>query len=433
MAQEAGTGATDVQVEVEDLERWRRRLSLTVPAELAGRVRERHVREFARHARIKGFRPGKAPPKLVEKRYSQEIEEEVLKDLIREGYEAGVGRRGLDPISQPRVEGVHWTPEGALHFTAEVDVRPEIELGRTTSFRVEGKRRRVADEDVDRVLERLREERADWRPVERPAGAGDLVVFDSVPLDPDGRPRDTERVENHKVVLGQESLLPDFEIGLLGATPGAETTIRVGFPDDHPNEALRGATREFQVSVSEVRERELPVLDDDFAAAIGRFESLDAARAEIRANLEEEVEQQARREVNEALIDEIISANAFDLPESMVDRYLANMMSDEHGPLGRIPAEREEEFRKVLRPGAERALRRYYILERIARREGLEATDEDVDAALAERIDPERTSVLEARRRLEQSGELEDLRFHLTMERVFGWLREQSDVSTVEA
>lgn len=434
MAQTAGTGAADIQVEVEDLERWRRRLSLTVPAELAGRVRERHVRELARRARIKGFRPGKAPPKLVEKHYAHEIEEEVLKDLIREGYEAGLARQGLDPISQPRVEGIHWTPEGGLHFTAEVDVRPEIELGRTTNFRVESKRHRVADEDVDRVLERLREERADWRPVERPAGAGDVVVFDSVPLDPEGRPRDAERVENHKVVLGQESLLPDFETGLLGAAPGAEKTIRVGFPDDHPNEALRGTTREFQVSVSEVREKELPALDDAFAAAIGRFESLDAARARIRANLEEEVEQQARREVNEALIDEIISANAFDLPESMVDRYLANMMSDEHGPLGgRIPAEREDEFRKVLRPGAERALRRYYILERVAEREGLKATDEDVDAAIAERIDPDRTTVLEARRRLEQAGELEDLRFHLTMERVFGWLREQSDVSTVDS
>ena len=282
MAQETetGIGAAEVQAEVEDLERWRRRLSLTVPAELAGRVRERHVRALARKARIKGFRPGKAPPKLVEKQYAQEIEEEVLKDLIREGYEAGVARHGLEPIASPRVQGVHWSPEGALHFTAEVDVRPEIELGRTTNFRVEAKRHRVGDEDVERVLERLREERADWRPVERPAAAGDLVVFDSVPLDPEGRPRDAERVENHKVVLGRESLLPDFETGLLAATAGEEKAIRVAFPDDHPNEALRGATREFRVSVSEVREKELPALDDAFAAGIGRFASLAEARAE---------------------------------------------------------------------------------------------------------------------------------------------------------
>jgi trigger factor len=416
MTDERGTETIEVQVEVEDLERWRRRLALTVPAGAAGRIRDRHVRELARHARLKGFRPGKAPTRLVEKHYAQEIEEEVLKDLIREGYEAGVARRGLDPISPPRVHDVHWMPDGALTFTAEVDVRPEIELGRTTGFRVEAKRHRVTDEDLERVLDRLREERADWLPVERPAAAGDLVVFDSVPLDAEGSPRSSERVENHKVVLGHEALLPDFEAGLQGVSPGEEKTIRVGFPEDHPNEALRGTTREFRVSISEVRERRLPALDDAFAAEIGRFETLDEARAKIRSNLEEEVEQQSLREVNEALIDEIISANEIDLPQSMIDRYLANMLSDKDGPLGgRVPAERQEELTRVLRPGAERALRRYYILERVAEREGLGATDEDVRAS-----------------GIEWSGDTDDLKFHLTMERVFAWLRERSEITTVE-
>jgi trigger factor len=417
MSDETPTPTIDVQVEVEDLQRWRRRLALTVPAEVAGRVRGRHVRELVRRARLKGFRPGRAPTHLVEKHYAQEIEEEVLKDLIRGGYEAGVAQRGLDPISPPRVEGVHWTPDGGLTFTAEVDVRPEIELGRTTGFRVAVKRHRIGDEDVERVLERLREERADWLPIERPASGGDLVVFDSVPLDAEGQPRQNERVENHKVVLGRESLLPDFEVGLQGVAPGVEKTIRVGFPEDHPNESLRGTTREFRISVSEVRERHLPELDEEFAAEIGRFESVEEARAKIRSNLEEEVEQQSLREANESLIDEIISANPIDMPESMIDRYLANMMSDRDGPLGgRVPAEHEAELARVLRPGAERALRRYYILERVADREGLLATEEDIRAA-----------------GIERSTELDDLKFHLTMERVFAWLRERSEITTEEA
>jgi trigger factor len=417
MPDESGTETIDVQVEVENLERWRRRLAFTVPAGVAGRARDRHVRELARRARLKGFRPGRAPTRLVEKHYAQEIEDELLKDLIREGYEAGVARHGLEPISPPQVHGVHWMPDGALHFTAEVDVRPEIELGRTTGFRVEAKRYRVSDEDVERVLGRLREERADWVPVERAAAEGDLVVFDSVPLDAQGEPRTSERVENHKVVLGHEALLPDFEAGLQGVSRGEEKTIRVGFPEDHPNEGLRGTVREFRVSISEVRERRLPELDDAFAAEIGGFDSLEAAREKIRSNLAEEVEQQSLREVNEALIDEIIAANPIDLPESMIDRYLANMLSDRDGPLaGRVPAERQEELTKVLRPGAERALRRYYILEHVAEREGLKATDAEVDAAGRE-----------------WRGEAEDLRFHLTMERVFAWLRERSEITPVEA
>jgi trigger factor len=415
MPDESATETIDVQVE--NLERWRRRLAFTVPAGVAGRVRDRHVRELARRASLKGFRPGRAPTRLVEKHYAQEIEDELLKDLIREGYEAGVARHGLEPISPPRVHGVQWLPDGALSFTAEVDVRPEIELARTGGFRVEAKRYRVSEEDVERVLGRLREERADWVPVERAAGEGDLVVFDSVPLDAEGAPRTSERVENHKVVLGHEALLPDFEAGLQGVSAGEEKTIRVGFPDDHPNEGLRGTVREFQVSISEVRERRLPELDDAFAAEIGGFDTLDAARAKIRSNLEEEVVQQSEREVNESLIDEIIAANPIDLPESMIDRYLANMMSDRDGPLGgSVPTERQEELTKVLRPGAERALRRYYILEHLAKREGLEVTDAEVDAAGRE-----------------WRGEAEDLRFHLTMERVFAWLRDRSEIATLEA
>ena len=127
--------------------------------------------------------------------------------------------------------------------------------------------------------------------------------------------------------------------------------------------------------------------------------------------------QQSEREVNESLIDEIIAANPIDLPESMIDRYLANMMSDRDGPLGgSVPTERQEELTKVLRPGAERALRRYYILEHLAKREGLEVTDAEVDAAGRE-----------------WRGEAEDLRFHLTMERVFAWLRDRSQIATLEA
>ena len=201
-------------------------------------------------------------------------------------------------------------------------------------------------------------------------------------------------------------------------SPGEEKTDQ-GRPSRTitPTRRCAGRSASFQVSISEVGERRLPELDDAFAAEIGRFESLDEARAKIRSNLEEEVEQQSQREVNEALIDEIISANEIDLPESMIDRYLANMISDKDGPLsGRVPAERQEELTRVLKPGAERALRRYYILEHVAEREGLAATDEDV-----------RTSGIE------WSGDADDLKFHLTMERVFAWLRERSEITTVEA
>lgn len=249
---------------------------------------------------------------------------------------------------------------------------------------------------------------------------------------------DSERTENHVVELGTESLLPDFEAGLTGRAAGEETTFQVRFPDDHRNEFLRGRSRTFHVRVEEVSERSLPDLDDEFARSLGpAFDSMADLRERLRRNLEEEVRERARREVNEQLIDEVIAANRIDLPESMIDQYLGNLLADRGTP----EAAREEEgdggrmaeLREALRPGALRALRRHHILSHIADREGLRAGDAEVDAAIAERIDSEKTSVAEARRRLARSGELEDLRFHLTMERVFEWLRERSEITSIEA
>ena len=423
-------GVPGIRTRVEELERWRRRMEVHVPAAHAGVARRRRVREYARRSRLKGFRPGKAPDALVERQFEADIDRDVLEDLVREGFESGVREADLDPIGAPRFRNVHWTAGGDLEFAAEFDVRPRIELARTTGFRIEEPIRRVTDAEVERVLERLRRERADWVAVDRPAAAGDRVRFESVPLDNEGGPMDSERIEDHLVELGSGTILDDFETGLQGRRPGEETTFEVRFPDDHRNEFLRGRTRTFRVKVGELLERSLAALDDDFARSAGAFESLALLRERLRENLEADAREQARREVNEQLIDAVIEANSFDLPETMVDQYLANLLADRTA--GEMDEERLAEVRQVLRPGAERALRRHYILNHLADREGLRASDDEVDAAIAERIDPGKTSVAETRRRLTRSGEIEDLRLHLTMERVFDWLRQGSEITPAE-
>lgn len=421
---------TEIGYQVEELARWRRRLAVQVPVDAAQRVHEQTVRDFAKRARLKGFRRGKAPTQIVQRQYGPEIDQEVLKRLVQEGFEEAIARSGLEPIVAPQFEGVERTEEGGLRFAAEFDVRPEIELGRTTGFNIERETREVTQTDVDNVIERLRRERADWRPVDRAAQAEDRVVFDSIPISDDGTAAVTERQADQIAELGADGLLPEFETGLTGLEPGAEETLNVQFPDDHPNEMLRGSRRSFRIEVKEVRERLLPELNDEFARSLGQFDSLEEARDKIRANLEAEVVAQSQREVNEALVDEIIDANSIDLPESMVDQYLANMIGDQRQLLadGAEP-ERLAEVKDVLKPGAERALRRYYILNSIADREGLRATETDVDRAIADRVDPSKSSVTETRRQLEHSGEIDDLRFHLTMERVFAWLREHSNIT----
>lgn len=420
-----------VEVEVEEMPRWRRKMAVRVPAEVVEGARKRYAREVAKKTRIKGFRPGKAPVEMVEKRYADEIDHEVMEDMVRAGYEAGLAQTGLDPVGAPEFAEVRRAEDGGVEFSVEVDVRPEIDLGRATGFRIERPGRAIGDEDTERVIDRLRHERAEWPDVERSAAIGDRVAFDSVPLAEDGAPIDAERIANHVVELGTSTLVPDFESGLVGRSPNEEATIDVTFPDDHPNPALRGQARRFGIRVHAVRERVLPPLDDELARAVGDFADLAALRERIRSNLEQEVAEQSEREVNEALIDEIISANQIDLPESLIERYLTSMMSDQGGPLGRVPEARQADLREILRPGAERALKRYYILRRLAETEGLDAPDADLEAAIAERARESGADPSELRRRLERAGDLEDLRLHLTMERVFAWLRENSQITEV--
>lgn len=148
--------APTVRTTLEELPNWRRRIEVEVPARRADEVRRGYVKAFAKKAKLKGFRPGKAPAKLVEQKYGDEIGQETLKDLVQEGYEAAVERHAISPVGMPEVRGVRWTEDGDLAFTAEVDIEPEIELGRVTGFRVERKVRDVSDEDVDRVVEAIR-------------------------------------------------------------------------------------------------------------------------------------------------------------------------------------------------------------------------------------------------------------------------------------
>jgi trigger factor len=419
----------DVEVSVEEMPRSRRRLALRVAPQVVESVRAKHLHALARRTRLKGFRPGKAPLELVEKRFAEAIEHDLLDDLVRSGYEAGVRQSGLDPVAPPTISEAHWAGDGALEFSAEVDVRPVVELARTRGFRIERPARAIGDADVERVIERLRHERADWPDVDRAAAIGDRVAFDSVPLDDGGAALEAERIANHVVELGSGTLVPDFEAGLVGRKAGEEATIDVTFPDDHPNPALRGRARRFRIVTHAVKERVLPPLDDSFARTLGEFSDVAALREQIRANLEQDLAEQSEREIHEALIDEIIAANPIELPEALVDRYLGGMMADRSGPLGQVPEERRADLGEILRPGAERALKRYYILQRVAEIEKLDATETDLGAVIAERATAMGLTADELRRRLAKSGELEDLRHHLTMERVFTWLRENSQIT----
>ncbi|HEX2209720.1 MAG TPA: trigger factor, partial [Longimicrobium sp.] len=386
---------TELRVDVQEPRSWSRRLSITVPSERVRRVRQSVAARIANNVRLPGFRKGKTPATLVERQFGPAIEQETLDRVIQETYREALDSHDFKPITQGQVEHVHYHGDGGdLHFEVEFEVQPVLELARTEGFQVVRPADTIGGDEVDGLLERLRNERATLHPLEEGARPdyGDMVLVQITNLDETAEGEEAEGSE-YRFELGEGQAIPDIEAAIMTLAPGEEGEFTVTFPDDFADEAQRGQQQRLRIKLEEARRKELPALDDDFARELGDFESLDALRARVRGDLESDATKRAESAVRDALVQQIVEANPFEVPESMVDRYLDYMMGDvpdREGNRRTRSAEEEERFsqlRAIMRPQAEQSLKRMMVVEHIADREGLRPTADDVDArveALAE-------------------------------------------------
>lgn len=434
------------RVDLVELPKWRRRVTLTVPAERVGIERRRITREYASRAKIPGFRPGKAPADLVRKRFHSEIEGDLVRSLLQAGIRESLAEHKLEPISPPGVRSADLDAADIFRATVEIEVRPEITLSRYRGFRLERPVAALAPEAVDRVLSRLRDERAEVRPVDRPAERGDVVVADVEPAEGGGS------VQAHEILLGSATASPEVEEQLQGVRAGEERVVVVQPPAGEPagtgTEAASRSSASWRVRVHEVRERLLPELDDAFAAEVSGAATLAELREKIAEELRREAAARAEAELRERLLDAIAEANAIEVPDSMVARAVERMLlpdreggghegrpgRDSHGGHGHPHrtelGEREAELAEVLRPVAERSLRRAFIVDAVARAEGLDPSEEQIETYLRARVDPG-IAPEQARHSLERAGRLDELRSHLRAESVFEYLKGQSTIREV--
>ena len=280
---------------------------------------DRAAVQLAGEMKLPGFRKGKVPPQLVIQRVGREaVVEQALRDGLPEWYEQALIESGLATIGEPKLDVGDLPGEGeALEFTIEVGVRPRAELGEWKGLEVGRADAEVPDDAVQAELDRLREGFASLAPVERPAAAGDAVVIDfSGTIE--GEPFEGSESRDFVIELGSENLLPEFDAELTGAGAGDERTVEVRFPDDHQPENLAGKTASFAVTVKEVREKNLPELDDDFAAEASEFETVDELRDQIRSRMAEGLEQRAEAEFREAAVDAVAANAKLEIPHDLV-------------------------------------------------------------------------------------------------------------------
>jgi trigger factor len=384
-------------------------LEVQVDAARVARAFERAYRELSRQVRVRGFRPGKAPRSVLERLYGASIAEQIEQTLVGETLADAVEQAGLEPVAEPSVESETPSAGQGFRYTARIEVKPEIELPDLAGLPARRPRVEVAEEDVERELEALRQRHAVL--LEEPEGTriaeGHVASVDFVGR-VDGETFEGGSGQGVDVEVGAGRFLPDFERQLVGAASGEDREVRVAFPEDYGNEQLAGKEALFAVHVAAVRRREVPALDDEFAKDLGEFETLDALRARIRSDLLEAREQSARAVLHRTLLESLLERSSFEVPAGMVERRLESELRSAHDRLaGQVDHDTLHEqmgrWREEWRERSERQVRESLLLEAVARAEGLSASPEDVEARVSEMA--ERQGVSPARLRQAFGGE----------------------------
>jgi trigger factor len=317
-----------LNVSVESTEGLERRLKVAVPAERVENEIDRRLKEMSRRARIKGFRPGKAPLKVIRQQYGAQVRDDVVTELVQASWFEAISAQKLRPVGNPKIEG-HKAEKGEdLTFTAVFEVFPEIELKGLDGIEVECPVAEIQPTDVDAVIEKLRAQRGHWHVVERPAREADRVTMDFAGT-VDGQPFRGGDGNDVAVVLGAGRMLRDFEAGLEGIAAGEERSIEVAFPADYAAEEVAGKQAHFKVTARKVEEPHLPDVDEEFCRAFGIEEGgVERLRTEVEDNMREEMNQRVREIVKRQLLDSLVAANSVDIPAALLEQEIQSLRQD---------------------------------------------------------------------------------------------------------
>jgi trigger factor len=397
-----------------------RSLKVTVPVERVRAAEDKALKYYARQARLPGFRQGKAPEAVVRRRFGDAIRQSALEEVVRDGWETAKSSESLEPVTEPSVRNIKFEEGSPVEFELFVEVRPSIALERTGGFKLTRTVPAVDDAAVSEQLDNIREQKGSWLPVEggHPA-AGQMVQLEVTSLDGDG----PHEPQPHSLVLGEQRAVADLEALIMELVPGQTREGDIRFPDDHPDESRRGQSRKVRVSLLDVKRKELPDLNDELAREVGDFDSLDALKAAIRTDLEQEATREADAKLREELIRQIADANSVPAPESLVHRVLHAYAHSYN-----IPDDQLATFEAQFHPIAEATVRRELILTAVTDREKLRATEEDVDARVAQMASARGVETGQLYASLQKANRLPDIERALTEEKVFAHLLAQSTV-----
>ncbi len=381
------------------------KLTIEVSAEdFAAALQQAYMKNKGKFA-VQGFRKGKVPRPIIERNYGEGIFfEDAFEIVFPDSYTKAVDETGIVPVSRPEIDVEKISKEEGIVFTAEVFVKPEVKLGEYKGVKAEQKKAEVSDEQVEAELTRTAERNARWVDVEREAQNGDKVVIDysgSV----DGVKFDGGTADNQVIELGSNTFIPGFEEQVVGLKKEEERDITVTFPEEYRAEQLAGKEAVFHIMLHDVKQKELPALDDDFAQDVSEFDTMDEYRADVRAKLLAHAEEHAKEDTENAVLEEVVKAAEIDIPEPMIENQIDQQLRQlEYSMMYQgiklqdylqMTGTKIEDIRAQYRESAEKSVRTQLVVEAIMKAENIEATDEQVAEAIQKRAERAKKDVEE--------------------------------------
>jgi trigger factor len=405
-------------------------LEITVPVDEIDRETDRVVADIQQKARLPGFRPGKAPASLIRTKFSKQVREDVLENLLPKYFKQKVAEEHLEVVGRPNVKDVHFHAGEPLRFKAEFEVAPEIELKDYRGVTIHYSEPQVTDEDIEKRLDEIREQKAQFVNAEPRAivdGDHAVVTLDSVSgVD--------QPIHQDEVVLhvGDPDTMPGFSEALRGMSPGEEKEFEVTYPEDFGQERLKGKTVRFRAKLTTIRTKELPELNDEFAQDLGDYQTLNDLREAVRKTIFHEREYAAQQKAKDELIDKLIETHEFPVPEAYIERQIESQLENQFRELaerGIDPAKLKIDWLKVKeaqRPKALHDVKASLLVDKIAEREAIAPTNDEVDAEVQKIAKQQREPVAAVRKKLQKDGILSRIAYQIRSNKTLNFLFEHA-------
>ena len=423
----------DIKVNVTEGEGGKRTLEVEVPAAAVEAKVQAAFQSYSKTMRLPGFRKGKVPVSIIKSRFGKAIEGEVLNEILPEVYSEAWKSSGIEPISQPVIDDVSYSPGEPLRFKASLEVKPEVDPRNYVGLRATRPSFRVREADVERQVQVVRERSADEQGVDRPAQLGDLIVADLQETDASGIQILGRKYTDRTFLIGGErSFSREFDQQMVGAAKGEERSVRFTYGQDLSDRDLAGTQASFIVKVKEIRERRLPALDDEFARDQGA-KDLKEFKDRTREQLEAQAEYVSQRRLESSVVTSLIGDNPFHPPETMINNALDAIVEDHRkGHEGHDHPIDEKQIREQNRDLAVYQIRRHLLLEAVAKKEGLAVTDEEVDEHIRRMAEVNNQKLDSLKRILQRNNQTDRIRRDILYEKTLKLLIEGAQIEEVE-